>query len=100
MRGKLADGMTPCGGGSLLDSRDDGLGLVEATMGHQPARTFREPQADQEDHEAKRRADEERGRQPRSPPRTAGSSSTIEPSAPIAAPTQKLPLMTRSVQPR
>ena len=29
-----------------------------------------------------------------------GSRRTIEPTAPIAAPTQKLPLMTRSVQPR
>ncbi len=39
-------------------------------------------------------------RQPRSPPNTAGSSSTMLAPAPIAAPTQKLPLMTRSVQPR
>ncbi len=31
---------------------------------------------------------------------TAGSSSTIDPAAPIAAPIQKLPLITRSVQPR
>ena len=31
---------------------------------------------------------------------SAGSSSTIEPAAPSAAPIQKLPLMTRSVQPR
>ena len=39
-------------------------------------------------------------RQPISGSITCGSSSTSEPSAPIAAPTQKLPLMTRSVQPR
>ena len=39
-------------------------------------------------------------RQPMSRASSAGSSSTIEPAAPIAAPTQKLPLMTRSVQPR
>ena len=31
---------------------------------------------------------------------TDGSSRTIDPAAPIAAPIQKLPLMTRSVQPR
>ena len=31
---------------------------------------------------------------------SAGSSSTIEPAAPSAAPIQKLPLMARSVQPR
>ena len=39
-------------------------------------------------------------RQPVSGPKLAGSSSTTEPAAPIAAPIQKLPLMTRSVQPR
>ena len=39
-------------------------------------------------------------RQPISGSITAGSSSTSEPSAPIAAPIQKLPLMTRSLQPR
>jgi hypothetical protein len=39
-------------------------------------------------------------RQPMSGPKFCGSRSTTEPAAPIAAPTQKLPLMTRSVQPR
>ncbi len=39
-------------------------------------------------------------RQPTSGSITFGSSSTSEPSAPKAAPTQKLPLMTRSLQPR
>ena len=39
-------------------------------------------------------------RQPRSGGRSAGLSSTIEPPAPSAAPIQKLPLITRSVQPR
>ena len=39
-------------------------------------------------------------RQPMSGLKRAGSRSTIEAAAPIAAPTQKLPLMTRSVQPR
>ena len=39
-------------------------------------------------------------RQPYSGSITAGSSSTMEPSAPSAAPIQKLPLTTRSFQPR
>ena len=39
-------------------------------------------------------------RQPMSTGSSVGSSSTMEPAAPIAAPTQKLPLMARSVQPR
>ena len=39
-------------------------------------------------------------RQPMSTGNSAGSSKTIVPAAPMAAPTQKLPLMTRSVQPR
>ncbi len=39
-------------------------------------------------------------RQPYSGSITAGSSNTIAPTAPSAAPIQKLPLMMRSVQPR
>ena len=39
-------------------------------------------------------------RQPMSMEKTAGSRRKREPAAPAAAPTQKLPLMTRSVQPR
>ena len=39
-------------------------------------------------------------RQPSSGSMTAGSSRTMEPAAPIAAPIQKLPLITRSVNPR
>ena len=39
-------------------------------------------------------------RQPRSGSITAESSRTIDAAAPSAAPTQKLPLMTRSVKPR
>ncbi len=39
-------------------------------------------------------------RQPISGDSTAGSSSQIEPDAPSAAPSQKLPLMARSVRPR
>ena len=39
-------------------------------------------------------------RQPISTGNRAGSSRTIDPAAPMAAPIQKLPLMTRSVQPR
>ena len=39
-------------------------------------------------------------RQPVSGAKCAGSRRTTEPAAPIAAPIQKLPLMTRSVQPR
>ena len=39
-------------------------------------------------------------RQPKSGGINAGSSSTREAAAPIAAPIQKLPLMTRSVHPR
>ena len=39
-------------------------------------------------------------RQPRSPAKSASSSSSSETSPPIAAPTQKLPLMARSTWPR
>jgi hypothetical protein len=39
-------------------------------------------------------------RQPISGSNTEGSSSTREPAAPIAAPIQKLPLISRSVRPR
>ena len=39
-------------------------------------------------------------RQPTEGGSTAGSSATTAPSAPSAAPIQKLPLMTRSVKPR
>ena len=44
-------------------------------------------------------ADEEGDAPSQSGANKPGSSSTIEPAAPSAAPTQKLPLMTRSVQP-
>jgi hypothetical protein len=39
-------------------------------------------------------------RQPMSTGKNAGSSRAIDATAPMAAPSQKLPLMTRSVQPR
>ena len=39
-------------------------------------------------------------RQPMSMANQPGCRSTIDPAAPMAAPSQKLPLMTRSVQPR
>src|SRR5688500_18041561 len=46
-------------GKSLLDAGDDRLGLLFAAMGHEPARTFRDPHAHEEDDEAEDGADEE-----------------------------------------
>ena len=74
-------------------SRNDALGLVGAAMRHQPARAFRNPEPHEEDDSPSAAPIRKASRQPNSGSMNAGSSSTIEPAAPIAAPIQKLPLM-------
>lgn len=84
-----------------LDAADDLLGLGDADVGHQPARTFGNEAAQTEDAEAEHGADAER--QPPAqvcPEQRRIQQDHRQPAAPTAAPTQKLPLMARSVQPR
>ncbi len=95
-RGLMRHGM-PAPSMSILDPIDNVVRLVRAAVGHEPSgdsgtqeRITNMPRPSTEPMK-------KAARQPMSGGRRAGSSSTIEAPAPSAAPSQKLPLMTRSV---
>jgi hypothetical protein len=80
---------------AVFDIGENGLRLFQSAVGNEPTRRLRDPCA-QEQIESPRKAPVKKAaRQPKSGARTVGSRRTTELAAPMAAPIQKLPLMTR-----
>ncbi len=83
-----------------FDTFDDVSRLIALTMDQQPARAFRQPQAHHQDHQAQRGTNAEA----QAPAQLTTDHVRIQqddgPPAPNAAPSQNVPLMLRSTQPR
>ena len=83
-----------------LDPGELAFRLLGAAPDHEPARAFRHVPAHQEDRDGEQRAD----REGRAPAELRAEHARIEQHqaqpAPIAAPTQKLPLIARLTRPR
>jgi hypothetical protein len=76
------------------------FGFFGSPVQQQPARAFGQISPQEKDAEASAAPNPNASRQPMSGGRRPGCSNRLEPIAPSAAPTQKLPLTPRSARPR